>query len=57
MPRKARIYLPGVPAHVVQCGNNRSAWKPTRSALRWSTKKQHLNRQGAKDAKKIKMLW
>ncbi|WP_208738801.1 transposase [Phytopseudomonas daroniae] len=25
MPRKQRMYLPGVPAHVVQRGNNRSA--------------------------------
>jgi putative transposase len=25
MPRKARMYLPGVPAHVVQRGNNRDA--------------------------------
>jgi putative transposase len=25
MPRKARMYLPGIPAHVVQRGNNRGA--------------------------------
>ncbi|WP_205895794.1 transposase [Pseudomonas leptonychotis] len=25
MPRKQRMYLPGVPAHVVQRGNNREA--------------------------------
>ena len=25
MPRKLRMYLPGVPAHVVQRGNNREA--------------------------------
>lgn len=25
MPRKTRMYLPGVPAHVVQRGHNRSA--------------------------------
>ena len=25
MPRKPRMYLPGVPAHVVQRGNNRNA--------------------------------
>lgn len=25
MPRKPRMYLPGVPAHVVQRGNNREA--------------------------------
>lgn len=25
MPRKQRMYLPGVPAHVVQRGNNRNA--------------------------------
>ena len=25
MPRKQRMYLPGVPAHVVQRGNNRDA--------------------------------
>ncbi len=23
MLRKSRMYLPGIPAHVVQCGNNR----------------------------------
>ena len=25
MPRKPRMYLPGVPCHVIQCGNNREA--------------------------------
>jgi putative transposase len=25
MPRKTRMYLPGIPAHVVQRGNNRDA--------------------------------
>jgi|TARA_B110000114_G_C14866086_1_gene306842 putative transposase len=25
MPRKTRMYVPGVPAHVVQRGNNRNA--------------------------------
>jgi REP element-mobilizing transposase RayT len=25
MPRKPRMYLPGVPAHIVQRGNNRDA--------------------------------
>lgn len=25
MPRKPRMYLPGIPAHVVQRGNNRDA--------------------------------
>ena len=25
MPRKTRVYLPGVPAHIVQRGNNRNA--------------------------------
>ena len=25
MPRKPRFYLPGVPAHIVQRGNNRQA--------------------------------
>ena len=25
MPRKARFYMPGVPAHVIQRGNNRQA--------------------------------
>ncbi len=25
MPRKRRMYLPGIPAHVVQRGNNRGA--------------------------------
>jgi len=25
MPRKRRFYVPGVPAHVVQRGNNRQA--------------------------------
>jgi putative transposase len=25
MPRKPRMYLPGVPAHIVQRGNNREA--------------------------------
>ena len=25
MPRKTRMYLPGIPAHIVQRGNNRDA--------------------------------
>jgi putative transposase len=25
MPRKTRMYLPGIPAHVVQRGHNRNA--------------------------------
>jgi putative transposase len=25
MPRKPRMYLPGIPAHIVQRGNNRDA--------------------------------
>ena len=25
MPRKSEMYLPGVPHHIIQCGNNREA--------------------------------
>tara|TARA_R110000868_G_scaffold17258_1_gene75927 strand:+ start:1478 stop:1609 length:132 start_codon:yes stop_codon:yes gene_type:complete len=26
MPRKTRMYIPGIPAHIVQRGNNREAF-------------------------------
>ena len=25
MPRKSRLYIPDVPCHIIQCGNNRDA--------------------------------
>jgi REP element-mobilizing transposase RayT len=39
MPRRARMYIPGLPYHVVQRGNNREAFLSSRRTIStiWSS--------------------